>query len=82
MEEDKKIIFTAKEDIKKGDKIIIDFWFEDFTDSSGGIISNKDIQGAFSKQFGRRERTIYLSATIKIEPKLDDSYQMIPICNI
>lgn len=78
----KQITFTAKEDIKKGDKIIIDYWFEDFTDSSGGIISDEDLREAFEKQFGGRERTIFLSTKIEIQPQQDDNYQMTPIAQI
>jgi hypothetical protein len=81
MEEDKKIIFTAKEDIKKGDKIIITFHFEDFTDSSGGIFSSEDIAKAIKEHFGRRDRDVFLCAGISIKHEMegDDNYQMISI---
>ena len=82
MEDTKKIIFTAKEDIKKGDKIIIDFHFEDFTDSSGGFFSFEDIDKALKEHFGRRDRNVFLCAGISIEHKYgeDDNYQMVQIC--
>lgn len=59
----KQFIFEAVEDIKKGDDIIVEVNFEEFGDSSGGIIYLEELEEIFNEHFGK-DKSVHLSVNL------------------